>query len=254
MVARVRLFLDQPLAEGQAAALTPAQAHYLFAVMRLGRGDSLSVFDGRSGEWRAEVAEAGRRGGTLALRERLRPAAPPPDLWLLFPPLRKARTEMVVEKAVELGAARILPVATDRSGPERPRPERLRAIAVEAAEQCGATVVPEIAELQPLARVLDAWPAERALVWADEALAAAAGAASPVVAVPSPPAAVLTGPEGGFTPAERARLSALPFARPIRLGPRILRAETAAIAALVLWQAAAGDWQGGAAGEGGSRG
>ncbi len=241
MVARVRLFLDQPLAAGQAARLAPAQAHYLFSVMRLGAGDPVLVFDGISGEWRAEVAEAGRRGGSLMVRERLRPAVPPPDLWLVFAPLRKARTDLVVEKAVELGAARILPVASERTGAERLRPDRLRAIAVEAAEQCGATVVPEVAALQPLARLLDGWPGDRRLHWADEALAGASGAAGPDADARGP-AALLIGPEGGFTDSERARLRALPQARPMRLGPRILRAETAAIAALALWQATAGDW------------
>lgn len=221
-------------------ALTPDQATYLFAVMRLGVGDAVRVFNGRDGEWRAEVVRAARRGGLLACVEATRPQAMPPDLWLAFAPLKKVRTDFVVEKAVELGAARILPVQTRHTRADRIRQDRLQAHATEAAEQCGATFVPEVAELQPLSRLLDGWPDDRRLIWADETLAPAP--------VPDPAAGgaawgLLIGPEGGFSDEERGRLRSLPFVVPLRLGPRILRADTAAVAALALWQAWHGDWR-----------
>lgn len=239
-MAKVRLYVDAPLAEGQPVPLTRDQAHYLFSVMRLGPGDELLIFDGRSGEWRAEVAETGRKGGSLLCRERLRPLLPPPDLWLLFAPLKKARTDFIVEKAAEMGAARILPVQTDFTNAERVRQDRLQAHAVEAAEQCGGTFVPEVAELARLDRVLADWPEARRIMWADEGLA---GGAAGLAGQPEGPWAILVGPEGGFSEAEKERLRALPFVVPVSLGPRILRADTAAVAALALWQAALGDWR-----------
>jgi 16S rRNA (uracil1498-N3)-methyltransferase len=236
-MANVRLYIDAPLSGGQPVALTRDQAHYLFGVMRLAAGDTLLVFDGRTGEWRAEVTEAGRKGGALLCRERTRPLAPPPDLWLLFAPVKKARTDFIVEKAVEMGAARILPVVTDFTNAERVRIDRLQAHAVEAAEQCGATAVPEVAEPERLDRMLAHWPEARRLYWADETAEGAAAFGAPG------PAAILIGPEGGFSDAERGRLRALPFVSAVALGPRILRADTAAVAALALWQAARGDWR-----------
>ncbi|MCC6306545.1 MAG: 16S rRNA (uracil(1498)-N(3))-methyltransferase [Rhodobacteraceae bacterium] len=250
MSSRVRLFLEHPFAAGQPLPLTAAQAHYLFAVMRLGAGDAVGVFNGRDGEWRAEVASPSRRGGSLVLRAPLAPQRAPADVWLLFAPLRKARSDFLVEKATELGVARLLPVATDFTRAERLSRERLRTHAVEAAEQCGATHVPEIAGLVPLGRRLDDWPAGRALLWADETTAGEGaegpgaggeGAAGPPAA--APPAAILVGPEGGFSLPERARLARHPAVRRVTLGPRVLRAETAALAALVLWQAASGAWR-----------
>lgn len=224
--------------------LTREQAHYLFAVMRLGPGATIAVFNGRDGEWRAEVREAGKRGGILEATALLRPLALPPDLWLLFAPIKKARTDFIVEKAVELGVRRILPVQTDHTNSERIRRDRLQAHAVEAAEQCGATFVPEVADLRPLRAALADWPADRPLMWCDEALAPAADAGTGTAPDPAAPVcgAVLIGPEGGFSEAERARLAALPAARAVRLGPRILRADTAAVAALTLWQLRFGDW------------
>jgi len=238
--ARIRLHLDQPLGPEQPIALPEAAAHYLFAVMRLSTGAEILVFNGRDGEWLAEIAEAGKRRGTLLCRDRLRAPAPPPDLWLLFAPLKKARTDFVVEKAVELGAARIVPVQTEFTNAERIRQDRLQAHAVEAAEQCGATHVPEVADLARLDRLLAEWDKGRQLIWADEAQA---GQAAGLAGVAPGPAAILIGPEGGFSPAERARLASAPFVRRVALGPRILRAETAALAALVLWQAGFGDWR-----------
>jgi 16S rRNA (uracil1498-N3)-methyltransferase len=238
-MAKVRLYVDQPLGLGQPVPLTRDQAHYLFSVMRLGEGAEVLLFDGRSGEWRAEVAEAGKKGGVLLCREVLRPFVVPPDLWLLFAPVKKARTDFIVEKAVELGVARVLPVQTDHTNSERIRQDRLQAHAIEAAEQCGAVFVPEVAELARLDRVLAGW-AGRRLFYCDEN---AAGAPALQGFSGEGPAAVLVGPEGGFSDAERDRLGALPFVTPVSLGPRILRADTAAVAALTLWQAVQGDWR-----------
>ena len=170
------------------------------------------------------------------------PQRDPPDLWLIFAPIKKARTDFIVEKAAEMGAARILPVQTDFTNSERIRQDRLQAHAVEAAEQCGGTSVPEVAELVPLARLMDGWDAGRRILWADESRA---GLAETLSGLPRGPWAILIGPEGGFSEAERRRLADLPFVTPVSLGPRILRADTAAVAALALWQAQLGDWQGG---------
>lgn len=238
-MSRIRLHVDHPLAQGQSLPLTEAQAHYLFGVMRLGPGDDILVFNGREGEFLARVTRAAKRGGELEVEEETRPLQIPPDLWLLFAPIKKARTDFIVEKATELGAARICPVQTDFTNAERIRQDRLQAHAIEAAEQCGGTFVPVVEELRPLSRWLSGWDAERRILWADESLVGAAAALSG--AMPGP-WAILIGPEGGFSPVERDRLRALPFVLPVSLGPRILRADTAAVAALTLWQAALGDW------------
>jgi len=240
--AKVRLFVNAPLGAGQAVALDGAQANYLFNVMRLGRGAGVLLFNGADGEWRAEVAEADKRGGVLVCTGQTGPLRAPPDLWLLFAPLKKPRTDFLVEKAVELGAARVCPVQTQHTNADRIRTDKMTAHAVEAAEQCGATYVPAVDDLQPLARLLDNWPQDRLLFWGDEGFAHGQDAAAAPWAAKGTPSAILIGPEGGFSDAEKLRLRALPFVRPISLGPRILRAETAALAALVLWQAQMGDW------------
>lgn len=240
-MAKVRLYVDQPLAEGQPVLLTRDQAHYLFGVMRLVVGAEVLIFDGHSGEWRAEVTEASRKGGVLTCLEQTRPFQPPPDLWLLFAPIKKARTDFIVEKAAELGTARILPVQTEFTNSERIRQDRLQSHAIEAAEQCGGTYVPEVTDMARLDSVLSDWPKDRQIYFCDET----------ELTTPSlsyfkgkvPPSAVLIGPEGGFSEGERNRLRALPFVTPISLGPRVLRADTAAVAALSLWQAVLGDWQ-----------
>ena len=208
--------------------------------MRLAPGDAVTLFNSRDGEWRATVAEAARRRGTLACTAQTGPLRLPPDVWLLFAPLKKTRTDFIVEKAAELGVRRILPVATEFTGAERINRDRLQAHAVEAAEQCGGTYVPEVAPLAPLSRLLEGWDPARRLMWCDESRA------GQPVALDGPPGpwAILTGPEGGFSPAERSRLAALPFSVPVSLGPRILRADTAAVAALTLWQLQCGDWGG----------
>ena len=233
-----RLHVDAPLSAGADVVLSGPQAHYLGAVLRLGPGAAVELFNGRDGAWAAELLSAGKRGGLARAGTRTAPQRDPPDLWLLFAPLKKARTDFTVEKAVELGAARIQPVTTAYTNAERLRQDKLRAHAVEAAEQCGATYVPEVGELTKLATLLDRWPEDRQLLFCDETLTAEA----PVLPDIPGPWAILIGPEGGFSADERARLRALPFTHPIGLGPRILRAETAAVAALTLWQAALGDW------------
>ena len=241
---KIRLYLDQDFGEGQIVPVSADQAHYLFGVMRLAEGAAIGVFNGRQGEWRAEVTEARKRGGALRLGAQTRPQIDPPDLWLLFAPIKKARTDFIVEKAVELGVARIQPVGTRFTNAERIRRDRLQAHAVEAAEQCGATFVPEVADLVPLDRVLADWPEHRQLVFCDEARAGSVS--DPCAVLTGAPAAIVVGPEGGFADEERARLATLPQAVSLVLGPRILRADTAAVAAITLWQAAVGDWQGGA--------
>lgn len=238
--AKIRLYVEHPLGQAQTLPLAQAQAHYLFGVMRLAPGDALLVFNGRDGEWRAEVIEAGKRGGTLRATGQTAPQRDPPDVWLIFAPLKKARTDFIVEKAAEMGAARIMPVQTDFTNAERIRQDRLQAHAIEAAEQCGGTFVPEVTDLHPLDSLLDTWPADRQMMFCDEALA---GAARPLAASDQGKWAILIGPEGGFSEAERARITAMPQAHPVSLGPRILRADTAAVAALTLWQITCGDWR-----------
>ncbi|WP_071799320.1 16S rRNA (uracil(1498)-N(3))-methyltransferase [Natronohydrobacter thiooxidans] len=236
--AKIRLYVDQPLGQGQPVALSQPQAHYLANVLRKGPGTPLALFNSRDGEWRAELAEIGKRGAVALCQALAAPQHMPPDLWLIFAPIKKARTDFIVEKATELGAARILPVQTEFTNSERIRQDRLQAHAIEAAEQCGGTFVPEVAGLQPLARLLEHWPEGRALIFADESLVDQSRAA----VLPSAPAAILIGPEGGFSEAERKRLRAMAHIHPLALGPRILRADTAAVAALTLWQSQRGDW------------
>lgn len=237
--AKIRLYVDQPLGVGQSVPLSQGQARYLFAVMRLGVGNAVSLFNGRDGEWQAEVAEAGKRGGTLCCIAQSAAQQDPPDLWLLFAPIKKARTDFIVEKAAEMGAVRIVPVQTDFTNAERIRQDRLQAHAIEAAEQCGGTFVPEVTELRTLTKVLDGWPSERRLMMPDESLV---GKGASLGATPGGPWAILIGPEGGFSEGERARLTGLPFVTRVSLGPRILRADTAAVAAMTLWHTALGDW------------
>ncbi len=237
--AKIRIYVEHPLGEGQTIPLTQAQAHYLFGVMRQAVGDAVLVFNGRDGEWRAEVAEAGKRGGTLSVQEQTAPQRDPPDLWLLFAPIKKVRTDFIVEKAAEMGAARIIPVQTDFTNSERIRQDRLQAHAVEATEQCGGTFVPVVGDLRRLDRLLGDWPQDRHLMFCDETLA---GTARTPGAAGAGKWAILIGPEGGFSETERARIAALPQTHPVSLGPRILRADTAAVAALTLWQITFGDW------------
>ncbi|MEM9577487.1 MAG: 16S rRNA (uracil(1498)-N(3))-methyltransferase [Pseudomonadota bacterium] len=235
---KIRLYVDHPLGQGQSVPLSRAQAHYLFGVMRLGVGAVVKLFNGRDGEWQATVVEAAKRGGVLDVTEQTAPQKTPPDVWLAFAPIKKARTDFIVEKAVEMGVSRLLPVQTDFTNAGRIQRERLQAHAVEAAEQCGAHVVPEVCEMVRLDRLLSDWDATRAIMFCDEGLAGS----TPELPSGGKSWAVFIGPEGGFSPRERARLTGLDVAHPVALGPRILRADTAAVAALSLWQMRLGDW------------
>lgn len=231
-----RLFVRTPLAEGAQVELDAGQANYLGNVLRLKEGGELLVFDGAAGEWLARIAEAGKKRMILIVERQTREAEAIPDVWLAFAPVKRTQTDWLVEKATELGAARLLPVITQRTVVERVKLERLEAIAIEAAEQCGRTVLPEIAEPQALAAFLKS--NSRRLYFADES-----GGEAAAIAFQPGPATILTGPEGGFTDEERAAIRAAPNAIPVSLGPRILRAETAALAALASYMAVAGDWR-----------
>lgn len=237
--AKIRLCVDHHLGVGQSVPLTREQAHYLFGVMRLTTERELFLFNGRDGEFLARVAQAGKRGGTLVCTEQTRKLQMPPDLWLLFAPIKKARTDFIVEKATEMGVARVLPVQTDFTNSGQVRRERLQSHAIEAAEQCGGTFVPEVANLQKLEHVLAEWPVDRQLMFCDETLA---GSAAGLGKAGKGPWAIVIGPEGGFSSAERKALQAMPNAKAISLGPRILRADTAVVAAMTMWQLALGDW------------
>lgn len=255
MSATPRLYVAPDLAPGGRLVLDGDQAHYLTRVLRLGACDPVRVFNGRDGELDARIAGSTKSTATLDLGERVREQAATPDLWLLFAPLKKARTDFVVEKAVELGAAEIRPVLTERTDAETVRVDRLQRIAIEAAEQTERLDVPPVREAQKLSAVLSNWDAGRLLIFADESgddqgrpWGGDAGRAAPLLdvlqGIADGPAAVLVGPEGGFSAAERARLRSLTPVRPVGLGPRILRAETAVVATLSLWQAVRGDWRG----------
>jgi 16S rRNA (uracil1498-N3)-methyltransferase len=230
-----RLFVQDTLAEGMALTLEGAPANYLGNVLRLGAGARVKLFDDRTGEWLAEIVETGRKRVALAVGAQLRGREAVPDLWLLFAPIKRGRIDWLVEKATELGVARLVPVLTRRTIVDRLNLDRLRAHIVEAAEQCERTALTELAEPQRLGALLSEWPAGRILYFADEA------GGEPMNAGPGP-AAILIGPEGGFSDDERAAIRALPQARPVCLGPRILRADTAALAAIALWMTSAGDW------------
>lgn len=234
-----RLFVEDPLAPG-ARRIEGAQAHYLLSVMRAKPGDPVRLFDDATGEWLATVASTAKRDLTLAITDHLAPREPVPDLWLCFAPLKKGPIDWLAEKACELGAARLVPVVTRRTVVETPKLERLRATMIEAAEQCGRTALPELADTVKLPALLRDWPEGRALFFADELGGTPAAEA---MLARAGPAAILIGPEGGFDDAERESIRAHPAAVGIGLGPRILRAETAAAAALAIWMAAAGDWR-----------
>jgi 16S rRNA (uracil1498-N3)-methyltransferase len=234
-----RLFVADILAAGAIVRIDGNPAHYLARVMRAAPGDVVILCDDVTGEWAARVSDVGKRDVVLEVTEMLRPRESVPDLWLCPALLKKDRFDLVLEKATELGIARIQPLVTRRCVADKLNLERARAITTEAAEQCARTALPQMAEPLKLDAVLAGWPEERALFFADENGGEPAAA---TFAAHSGPAAILTGPEGGFDEAERAAIRAHPAARPISIGPRILRGETAAIAAIAVWMASAGDW------------
>jgi 16S rRNA (uracil1498-N3)-methyltransferase len=233
-----RLFVRSPLSTGARVELDAGQANYLGNVMRLGVGGEVLLFDGQSGEWLARVADASRKRMVLTVEQQTREPESIPDVWLAFAPVKRAQTDWLVEKATELGAARLIPVMTQRTVAERVRLERLQAISIEAAEQCGRTLLPDISEPLPLTHFLRHREPARTLYFADE------GGGDPAASTFAPgPAVILTGPEGGFTSEEREAVRSAPNSVAISLGPRILRAETAALAALAAFMAVAGDWR-----------
>jgi len=236
----IRLHVRSDLSPGTAVAPTLDQSRYLTQVMRLKTGDDLRVFNGRDGEWRCTIADVLKKGVVLRAEEKVRDQVRPPDVELLIAVIKKSALEFAVEKATELGAAGIRLVTTARTQPQHLRLDRLDAIAEESAEQTGRMDVPEVEAPIRLDALLDGWDGSRRLMFCDETGGAVAGTA--LAQAGSGPWAILIGPEGGFTPPERERLRALPFATPVSLGPRVLRADTAAVAALTLWQAAVGDW------------
>jgi 16S rRNA (uracil1498-N3)-methyltransferase len=232
-----RLFVREPLDEGATVELNPAQANYLGNVIRLDAGANLLVFDGMSGEWLARITAAGKKRLSLSVERRTREPEIIPDVWLAFAPVKRAQTDWLVEKATELGAARLVPVMTQRTVAERVRLDRLESITIEAAEQCGRTRLPQFAEPATLRRFVEERDPARHLYFADES-----GGEPVATALREGPAVILIGPEGGFTDQERAFVRGS-GAVAISLGPRILRAETAALAALSAYMALAGDWR-----------
>ncbi|MEP5761950.1 MAG: 16S rRNA (uracil(1498)-N(3))-methyltransferase [Litoreibacter sp.] len=236
---KIRLYVDQPLASGNSVLLDRDHANYLFNVMRVSVGSVVALFNGKDGEFSAKIVDANKRRGVAVCEAQTKPLHMPPDLWLLFAPIKKARTDFIVEKAAEMGAARIQPIQTDFTNSERVRQDRLQAHAVEAAEQCGGTYVPEVMGLTKLSKVLDVWPEDRQLLFCDEARV---GPAETLAEAAPGKWAIVIGPEGGFSNPERTRLKEMSQTKAISLGPRILRADTAAVAALTIWQSALGDW------------
>jgi 16S rRNA (uracil1498-N3)-methyltransferase len=237
-----RLFVAADLVEATTIICTSPQANYLKNVLRLRPGDDILVFNGRHGEWRAELADAGKRGASLIVRAEVRPQEGGPDIDYLFAPLKRARLDYLVQKATEMGVARLRPVLTRRTTPERVNVERMRANAVEAAEQCGILRIPEVSAPEKLDSVIAGWDATRPIVFCDEASEERCPFTTLARLEPGP-LALLVGPEGGFEDGERALLSSKPFVTRISLGPRILRADTAAVAALALVNAVLGDWR-----------
>ncbi|MEK9660517.1 MAG: 16S rRNA (uracil(1498)-N(3))-methyltransferase [Alphaproteobacteria bacterium] len=248
---KLRLFVAADIGDGAVVTLSREQTHYLANVMRAAPGDAVALFNGRDGEWTARIDALAKRGAELTVAQRTRAQATEPDLWLAFAPIKRGRIDWVAEKATELGVARLMPVMTARTQMSRVNVERLAANAIEAAEQCERMTVPPVDPPVRFDALLAAWPRHRILYVGDETGqgrplaellqgAAAGGSAANGAAVPR---GVLVGPEGGFAPDELDALDVLPFVRKISLGPRVMRADTAAIAALAVIQALAGDWR-----------
>jgi 16S rRNA (uracil1498-N3)-methyltransferase len=240
---KLRLYVTADLGAAAAVPAREGQAHYLLHVMRAKTGMRVLLFNGRDGEWLAEIGAASKRGVILTCLKQTAPQTDAPDLWLVFAPVKKTPSDYLTQKATELGVSLLQPVMTRRTIVARVNQERMAANAIEAAEQSGRLSVPEIREAMTLEKLLAGWPRERRIYFCDEGGDALALAnAAQVELKRGGPAAVLTGPEGGFDPAEREKLRALSFVTPVTLGPRILRADTAALAALAIWQSVAGDW------------
>jgi len=236
---KIRLFVDHSLREAQSVPLNKDQAHYIFSVMRKRIGDSVLIFDGINGEWIASIKEISKKNGLLFCINQTKPQILPPDLWLYFSPLKKVRTDFIIEKATELGVGKIIPVRTEHTNADRISIDRLRAHAREAAEQCGGTYIPKIVALQKLSEVLNNFPIDRKILFCDEELKQSE---VKLKNLEKGKWAILIGPEGGFSEIERNHLRGLKFTHSISLGPRILRADTAVVTAISLWQNYLGDW------------
>lgn len=238
-----RLFVTDGLAAGAWLRLARGHAHYLAHVLRLAPGAAVALFNGRDGEWRGRIESLAKGAAAVAVEKRLREQRPDPDIWLVFAPVKRGPLDFLVQKATELGVSALVPAITRRTIVERVRRERMEANAIEAAEQCERLTVPEIRDAAPLSRILDDWPEGRRIM-----LCAETGAAEPIYDVlrqtgHAGPCAILAGPEGGFEQTELDGLRKLPFVTAVGLGPRILRADTAALAALACWQSTNGDWR-----------
>jgi 16S rRNA (uracil1498-N3)-methyltransferase len=236
-----RLYIEQPLSGGGTAVCSSDQANYLRTVLRVADGAALRVFNGRDGEWSASVRHRGKRDVMLEIETQTRPQSTPQDLTYLFAPLKRSRLDYMVQKATEMGAARLVPVLTRRTIAERVNTDRMRANVIEAAEQCGVLCVPAVDDPVTLAKLLAGWDPARRIIFCDEAAADEAPLKT-LARLPRGPLAVLIGPEGGFAPEERSLLLEKPYVTAISLGPRIMRADTAAVAALALVNATLGDW------------
>lgn len=239
---KLRLYVEAPLGQGARVMPDEAQSHYLLRVMRAKVGDRASLFNGRDGEWLARIAEVSKRACVLECERQTEPQSEVPDVWLCFAPIKKTPADYVVQKATELGVRVLQPVFTRRTIVSRVNLERMHANGVEAAEQSARLSVPETREPVALDKLLAAWPNGRRLIFCDEG-EDTRPIAQILTAEPDQPFAILTGPEGGFDPTERDMIRALPNAVPVALGPRILRADTAALAALAIWQSVWGDWR-----------
>ena len=239
-----RLYITPDLSTKATIPLTREQAHYLSNVLRLTQGAQISLFNGRDGEWQASLDSMTKKGGVALAERQTRPQGTTPDVSLYFAPVKRGPMELIAQKATELGVAALAPVQTERTTNTRLNETRLNAAIMEAAEQCERLDLPELKPLHKLGSLLENWPPNRRLIFCDEAGSAPPmlEALAPFANKPPSPWAILVGPEGGFSSAERERLRALPFVLPVSLGPLILRAETAAFAALTLWQACLGDW------------
>lgn len=238
-----RLFVDEPLTEGMSVEIGGQQAHYLANVMRMKAAGRIVLFDDRTGEYLGEVADAVKRRVTVTLISKLREREQVPDLWLLAAPIKRARFDWMAEKACELGVRKFVPVQTARTIVDKIKPDRLRAHMIEAAEQCERSSLPELGDMAKLETLLENWPADRHLFFADERIhASGEGSFRKALVAHDGPAAILIGPEGGFTTQEGDMIRDCSAAVPVSLGPRILRADTAAVAAISLWMAGRGDW------------
>ncbi len=237
-----RVYLEANIEIGTAIACTREQTNYLRNVLRLGTGDKVLVFNGRDGEWQAVLGLDGRRDASLTPLQQVRPPQAGPDVHYLFAPLKHARLDYMVQKATEMGVAKLVPILTQRTVPSRVNLDRMRANVIEAAEQCGILTIPEVAEPRRLEAVLSGWETGRALIFCDEG-AAIKDPVAALASIKTRALAVVIGPEGGFADAERGMLLSKPFVVPVSLGPRIMRADTAAVAALALVNAALGDWR-----------